>query len=86
MNARLLHTLGTYTIHTHTRRHAAAAVNRFGFRIPPRLVSLVQACWDDDFERRPDFVAVVEELEAIQRELGDSDGRQAAGGGCCNLQ
>ena len=46
---------------------------------PPALVALLQRCWDSEARNRPTMVAVVEELEKIERDALASTGAGSPG-------
>jgi hypothetical protein len=37
----------------------------FNKEVPERIKELIQACWEDEFEERPEFIEIVVELEDI---------------------
>lgn len=73
------------------------AVCRWHEEIPSRLKQLVERCWDDDYDKRPDFDEICDVLEEEASGLGGSKmvkrpptapataAAQKSSAGCCSV-
>jgi serine/threonine protein kinase len=58
---------------------------RFGKVVPPACKKLVERCWANSFDDRPDFDEVVSVLDGVIKGMPAPTGG-AGGGGCCTVQ
>ncbi|CAD7698960.1 unnamed protein product [Ostreobium quekettii] len=59
-------------------------VSQHGQKIPVKIRKLIEDCWDEEFEKRPDFSTITERLQEVWEDLD----RKAFGKphGCCKVQ
>ena len=48
-----------------TAPHRCLAASRFGKKVPPALVELVEECWAPSMEDRPDFKDITQRFQII---------------------
>ena len=53
--------------------------------MPEKLKRLVERCWAADYEERPDFDAIVEQLEEILNGLPEEKSTAGGDGPCCAI-
>lgn len=58
--------------------------SQHGQKVPDKIKKLIEDCWAEDFERRPDFSEITERLEEIYDEIGTKNGNPSVG--CCRMQ
>jgi len=83
------------------KRPTWGAVNRAKVVVPERIKALVERCWHKDYEVRPEFEDIIEELEEISRSIqptldtyGTANVKDGSSSGnkdpksreCCSLQ
>lgn len=60
--------------------------------MPEALKELVSRCWDADYDKRPEMIEVIEEMQKILKELPAEPsmmghgGAAGSGSGCCSVQ
>mmetsp|Transcript_18868 Transcript_18868/g.40627 ORF Transcript_18868/g.40627 Transcript_18868/m.40627 type:complete len:504 (+) Transcript_18868:214-1725(+) len=81
----------------HHKRPEWGKMNRHNEVVPPKLKALVESCWASDYESRPEFDDIVDQLEAIARDIKPKitegneksvvpGGAGGSGDGCCTVQ
>ncbi|KAF5831112.1 protein kinase [Dunaliella salina] len=83
------------------KRPTWGAVNRAKVVVPPRIKALVERCWHKDYEVRPEFEDIIEELEEISlsiqptldtygtanvKDSGGSSQKDPKSRECCSVQ
>ncbi|XP_009355586.2 serine/threonine-protein kinase STY46 [Pyrus x bretschneideri] len=74
-----------------TPLQAAVGVVQKGLRptipknTPPKLAELLEKCWQQDPKSRPDFLEIIEILQALAKEVGDGEERHKSSGGLLSI-
>lgn len=59
-------------------------LSQHGQRVPDKIRTLIEDCWAENFEKRPDFAEICRRLNKIYEGMGGRYSNPAAG--CCKVQ
>ena len=59
---------------------------RWGKQVPDACKKLVERCWENNYDDRPDFDEIVGALDEVLKGMPDTGRSAGGGGGCCSVQ